>query len=292
MAGRDEPWTAPAWTRRRFLSVGAAVCACLGGGWATARGVGALEASEPTVDDFRAGLAGPRLTNSAGSRAAVQPEAVERVETSAPIVALSFDDGPDPRYTPKVLDLLEQHRARATFFLVGVNAVARPDLVARQRRAGHTIGNHTYDHADLELLAPASVRAEIERGSIALAGAGAGRPTLFRPPKGHTDDSVRVIADDDRYRTIFWDVCLEHHLHGRTIEEGVASALAAVRQGSVIVAHDGGHVLAPGHPVLDRSNTVRALPLLLEGLRAAGLGVVDVPTLLHHRRHHGAPRYF
>jgi hypothetical protein len=162
MAGRDEARTSTAWTRRRFLSVGAAaVCACVGGGLATAGGVGAVEAGGgPVVDDVREELAGPRLTNSAGARAAVQPEAIERVDTSAPMVALSFDDGPDPRYTPTVLDLLAQHGAKATFFLVGVNAAARRDLVARQRRAGHSIGNHTYDHADLASLAPYRVRAD------------------------------------------------------------------------------------------------------------------------------------
>jgi hypothetical protein len=100
-----------------------------------------------------------------------------------------------------------------------------------------------------------------------------------------------VIADDDRYQTVFWDVCVEHHLHGRSVEDGVASALAAVQQGSVIVAHDGGHILAPGHPVLDRSRTMEALPLLLGGLRTAGFTVVDVPTLLRHRRHHRTPRF-
>jgi hypothetical protein len=96
------------------------------------------------------------------------------------------------------------------------------------------------------------------------------------------------MADVEGYRTIFWDVCLEHHLHGRTIEDGVASALRAVRRGSVIVAHDGGHVLAAGRPVLDRSRTVAALPLLLQGLTDLGLRVVDVPTLLRHERRSGA----
>jgi peptidoglycan/xylan/chitin deacetylase (PgdA/CDA1 family) len=269
MSAHERTASTEGWTRRRFLSVGAVAtaCACV------------------AVDRLTAASAGPRLTNSAGARAVVQPEGVERIDTSAPVVALSFDDGPDPRFTPTVLDLLEQHRVRATFFLVGVNATAHRDLVARQRADGHSLGNHTYDHADLERLAPHLVRAEIDRGSIALAGAGAGRPTLFRPPKGHTDALVRVTADVERYRTVFWDVCLEHHLHGRTIEDGVASALRAVRRGSVVVAHDGGHVLAPGRPVLDRSRTVTALPLLLQGLRALGLRVVDVPTLLRHAPH-------
>src|SRR5439155_6191472 len=78
--------------------------------------------------------------------------ALLRVNTKQRVVALSFDDGPDPRWTPTVLSLLNRYHAKATFFVIGLNAVAHPDLVRRERAAGCEIGNHTFDHRDLELL--------------------------------------------------------------------------------------------------------------------------------------------
>jgi peptidoglycan/xylan/chitin deacetylase (PgdA/CDA1 family) len=223
---------------------------------------------------------GPTFTDTIAARRAAQPDGVFRVDVHEPIVALSFDDGPDPHYTPHVLDLLAAHDVRATFCLVGVNALRAPDLVARQRAEGHTFANHTYDHPDLQQLDAAAVRAEIERGGLALRDAGTGPLHLFRPPKGHTDAAVGAAADAAGYTTIFWDVCLERWIDPLGVVEGTRAALAHVHPGSIIVCHDGGHVAAPHHPHLDRSKTMDALPLLLTGLRGKGLRIVDVPTLL------------
>lgn len=231
----------------------------------------------------------PAPTHTLAEREAAQPDAVFNVDVAEPLVGLTFDDGPDPRYTPQVLDVLDQHAAKATFFLVGVNAAAHPELVAQQLGGGHTLGNHTYDHVELERLDEAHVRSEIDRGAMAIEGAGGPPLRLFRPPKGYTDTAVGVLADARRYRTIFWDVCLERYIGHHGIVGGVRTALDRVRPGSIIVAHDGGHVLAPHHPYLNRSRTVQALPLLLSGLAERGLRPVDVPTLLQHAQS-GDPR--
>ena len=77
---------------------------------------------------------------------AIDPRAVSSVPTSAPLVALTFDDGPDPAYTPRVLEILAQHQVRATFFMIGRSAARHPELVAAVLTAGHTIANHTQDH--------------------------------------------------------------------------------------------------------------------------------------------------
>ena len=159
-------------------------------------------------------------------RAAAQPDGLFRIATTERIVALTFDDGPDPLYTPSVLDLLNRVGANATFFLVGVNAVAVPNLVARVLSAGHSVGNHTFDHRELELLTVEQVQVEIEKGQAALVGTGVPRPKLFRPPKGYTDDVVGVLADADRYRTVFWDGCVEHFVDHQPVKDGVAQMLA------------------------------------------------------------------
>lgn len=214
----------------------------------------------------------------------MQPNGLFRVRTNEPVVALTFDDGPDPLYTPDVLSLLKHADAAATFFLVGVNAAAEPDLVRDLVASGHSIGNHTYDHRELELLTPALVRAEIDRGQRSLIRVGVPAPRLFRPPMGFTDEAVAVLADADRFRTVFWDVCVERFIKDDSIDRGVDRLLDKVGPGSIILAHDGGRIVGSGSEPHSRARTVEALPRLLRGLEAKDLRVVDVPTLLASSR--------
>lgn len=259
--------------RRQLLTgLGACACCALGGG-----ALGRWSASDRPVPWYQQGA----RTDSERSRAQFQPNAVFRIDTQQPLVALTFDDGPDPRFTPTVLDLLDRSGLQATFFLVGVNATVHRDLVAGHRAGGHGIGNHTSTHPELDVLDPEAIDAEISRGEQQIVDVGFDRPTLFRPPKGYTDQAVGVLARADRYRTVFWTDCVEDHLmKTSSVPEGVDSLLANVGPGSIILAHDGGHVEAPGMPVLDRSPTMDALPLLLDGLDRKGLLPVDLDTLL------------
>lgn len=269
---------APRLLTRRALLAGAAVSGLVG-----AAGFAAGRAGQPTPRQSVRLHSGERTTTNA-LRSAVQPDGVFRVETTSKVVGLSFDDGPDPNYTPQVLDLLAKMKARATFFVVGVNALAHRDLVARVLAEGHTIGNHTYDHASLETLDPEEVADEIERGEKAIVEAGAPKPRLFRPPRGLTDEVVAVFADAERYRTIFWNLAVEHYVLHAPIHVAAWRILARVRPGDIVLAHDGGQGGGPGSRVINRSRTVEALPLLLEGLADHGLEVVDIPTLLSHQR--------
>lgn len=262
---------------RRALVTGALCGICAAGGYAF--GLRHDKRPPATTDDTF-------VTRTGTERAAAQPDGLFRVRTNEPFVALTFDDGPDPTYTSDVLDLLERHRAGATFFVVGVNALAHTELLKRTIGDGHSIGNHTYDHRELELLDAAGVRVEIDRGERSMVRAGAPNPNLFRPPKGFTDEVVGVLADAERYRTVFWDVCVERFVNHQPVTRGVAGLLARIGPGSIILAHDSGIITGSGRSSLSRARTMQALPLLLEGLAAAGLTVVDVPTLL--RRTGGA----
>jgi peptidoglycan/xylan/chitin deacetylase (PgdA/CDA1 family) len=245
--------------RKLFLPAGALVVGLVGGIL-----VGRLTATPPSSE--RAGI---EAANG-----------IFRVQTDRPIVALTFDDGPDPRFTPTVLDLLRRHRARATFFLIGQNALAHRDLVARELEEGHEIGDHTFDHPELELLAADQVDEEIERGADAIRDAGAPRPTLFRPPKGLTDEVVGVLADAERYRTIFWELTVEHYVNHMPVDEGVERLLERVVPGTIILAHDGGLPNRIDPHGQNRTRTLEALPALLEGLDRKGYRVVDVSELL------------
>ena len=204
--------------------------------------------------------------------------AVVRVDTDHKVVALTFDDGPDPRWTPRVLALLRQYHAHATFFEVGLNVTAHPDLVHDVLADGNEVGDHTWDHPDLELMRADQVGQEITEGADAITKVGAPAPKYFRPPKGLTDEAVGVLANANQYRTIFWDLCLERFVdHTPDMRDAVDDMLTRVRPGSIILAHDGG--------IPDRTKTMQTLPMLLEGLKARGFKMVDVTPLLGDAQH-------
>jgi len=200
------------------------------------------------------------------------------VDTDQRMVALTFDDGPDPRWTPQVLELLRQYHAHATFFEVGKNIVAHPDLVHAVLSDGNEVADHTWDHPDLEIMPTVKVDEEITQGADAITQVGAPAPKYFRPPKGLTDEAVGVLANANQYRTIFWDLCLERFVdHTPDMPDAVLDMLTRVKPGSIILAHDGG--------IPDRTKTMQTLPILLKGLKARGYKMVDVTQLLKSAQH-------
>jgi len=108
--------------------------------------------------------------------------AITHVATPDPVAALTFDDGPNPKFTPCLLDILEKHKARATFFMLGENAQRYPQLVQRVARAGHAIGNHSWNHPEFPSITGRERRAQIRRCAKAIAPHG---QRLFRPPYGY-----------------------------------------------------------------------------------------------------------
>ena len=130
-------------------------------------------------------------------------DALVRLPRGARGVVLTFDDGPDPETTPKVLDALDAHGAKATFFVIGKKAEAHPELVREIVRRGHTVGMHSYAHHRLfSLKSPSYVRADLTRALAVLGGILGERPTLFRPPIGHTNPIIARIADEVETRSV------------------------------------------------------------------------------------------
>jgi len=125
--------------------------------------------------------------------------------TTAKDVWLTFDDGPNPESTPKVLAALSRANLKATFFMLGLNAEAQPRLVERVFDAGHRIGNHSYSHPHLTELTEAEIREEIGRTDRLLAPY-LGADKLFRPPYGHTNSLVQMVAAELGYREVRWTV--------------------------------------------------------------------------------------
>lgn len=139
-------------------------------------------------------------------------------------VALTFDDGPDPELTPRVLDALDRAGVRATFMVVGERAVATPDLVRRAVDAGHEIGNHTWSHRSLATLDPDAVRAELGRTADALERIVPDAPVrFFRPPRGILTGAATQAAAELGYDVLLWS-CTRTHLD-RPLEPGSVACL-------------------------------------------------------------------
>jgi cellulose synthase/poly-beta-1,6-N-acetylglucosamine synthase-like glycosyltransferase/peptidoglycan/xylan/chitin deacetylase (PgdA/CDA1 family)/spore germination protein YaaH len=192
-------------------------------------------------------------------------------------VAITFDDGPDPRWTPKILDILKAANVKAAFFLVGVNAERYPSLVRRIVDEGHEIGNHTYYHPNLALCWPEHIRLELNATQLLLETITGRATTLFRPPYAADTGPTQLselaplkIAEDLNYLVV-----LENIDPQDWAKPGADIILRRIKQqrhdGSVILLHDAGG---------DRSQTVEALPRILDWLHTRGDTVVPLSTLL------------
>jgi len=179
----------------------------------------------------------------------------------AGVVYLTFDDGPTPTWTPRVLDLLARHRARATFFVVGRSAATWPELVRRAYAAGHGIGNHTWSHRRLTGLRGRGLATEVGATSAVIGRATGARPHCLRPPYGTVDAASAYQARALGLRLTMWDV---DPYDWRRPGAGVIAGrvLSRVRSGDVVLLHDGGG---------DRSQTVAALQQVLASLSSRGL---------------------
>lgn len=203
-----------------------------------------------------------------------QPDLVYSAHVNERLVALSVDDGPDPRFTPAVLGILEWERVPATFFVVGRNVSLYPDLVRREVEDGNEIGNHTFNHPELRELGREELRMEMAEGEAEIAAVTGLHPLLFRPPKGYLDRAGLETAVEAGYRVVLWSVALEHHdlLTPQALANRV---IRLVQPGGIILLHDGR---------LDRTRSVEALPLIIQGLKRRGYRFVTVGQLLEKGR--------
>jgi chitooligosaccharide deacetylase len=230
-----------------------------------------------------AAMAGTTLggghTGPPGTWALVDPAGVSSVPTRSRQVALTFDDGPDPAFTPAVLDILASFRVTATFFVIGRNASAHPELVRAVIDAGHTVANHSQDHLWLDGQADPVVRDQLSQCEGTLRAAGAAPSGLFRPPRGWTSPGIVTAARELSLRRVYWSDCLEAHLGAGPT--GAAGIMAGrMRAGSILLCHDGGQLAGPNPQVIDRRGTVEALPVLIKRILREGWCPVALPTLL------------
>jgi peptidoglycan/xylan/chitin deacetylase (PgdA/CDA1 family) len=186
-------------------------------------------------------------------------------------VYLTFDDGPDPRWTPRVLELLAAAGARAVFFVIGRRARAHPALLRRMLEEGHALGNHTYTHAHPWLLRDAAARREVRDGADAIADACAVQPAFFRPPHGRVRRCMTEQAQADNQQTVLWSrSAIDWGLLGYAA--AVARRLGAAEAGDILLMHDGAR--GPNRP----DSTCAALPGFLALLPGRGLSAAPLPA--------------
>lgn len=205
-----------------------------------------------------------------------------RVATQEPAVALTFDDGPHPESTPRLLEILERHGARGTFFMVGKAAAAQPELVTRVAAGEHAVANHSWDHPSMPLLAGRYRRCQLRWCAAALAPHGT---RLFRPPYGH--QSLTSLAGTRRlgYQVVMGDVVAEDW-RDDTAEQLLARIRRRLRPGSIVLLHDALYTTVDSR-FADRTPTLEAVDRLLSE-EAGRLRFVTVPELLKL----GQPRYW
>ncbi|MGW4726921.1 polysaccharide deacetylase family protein [Streptomyces sp. NPDC004291] len=212
---------------------------------------------------------GVRLGEPAQKALTASGRCFEHGRRDVPKVALTFDDGPDPVFTRQVLEILDRYGARATFFCVGHHVAALPDEVRRIVAGGHGLGNHSWSHPFLFDLTPEQLREQIDRTTEELDRVAGEAPAWFRPPYGALSPGVLAALEEHPATLTMWDV--DARDWSRPGPEQIAkTVLEGVGPGSVVLMHEGAG---------DRSQTVEALPAIVEGLLERGLEPVPLAEL-------------
>lgn len=193
-----------------------------------------------------------------------------RVENENMEIALTFDDGPHPYYTERILKILEKYNVKATFFFVGQNIENYPEAAEKVYAAGHEIGNHTYTHHRVRAMEQGELFRELNRCDDAIFEIEEYRTHLFRPPEGAFDDDVELTAKSMDYSIILWSIDTRdwEHLPPETI---LGNVLTNVRSGDIILMHD---------YIGRNSPTPESLEMMIPALLERGYKFVTVSELM------------
>ncbi|MDF2569589.1 MAG: pgdA 1 [Sporomusa sp.] len=197
-------------------------------------------------------------------------QVIRKVPTTHKVVAITIDDGPHYKTTPEILMVLKEKKAKVTFFVLGANAEAHPEIVAQAVMDGHEIASHAYSHKRLNRITAAEVVNEFERLETVLEPI-APKPTMFRPPDGAYNDEIVRLAGERGYTTVLWSVDTgDWRL--LPVEKVVKTTINNVKPGSIILMHDGQYPLP----------TPQAIALIIDNLSSQGYQFVTVSELLQY----------
>lgn len=198
----------------------------------------------------------------------------EAAKTPTKLIALTFDDGPWPNTTTKILATLKQHQVKATFFVIGKHVKLYPQLIKQVVAEGHAIGNHTWSHEYGYYSEAAAARELDETAKLVYQTTGV-KTSLFRPPAGILNNGLVSTAQEKKYAVVMWSVDSKDWRYRGNISQPLAeSVLKDAKPGGIILMHDGGG---------DRTTTVQALPQIITQLKKQGYTFVTVPELMEMR---------
>ena len=193
------------------------------------------------------------------------------------MVALTFDDGPSPKFTPVVLEILKEYDAKATFFLIGKNVRKYPELSRKILSEGHEIGNHTYTHSPINSMLPPIIRSEIEKCRKTIFEATGVSTKYFRPPYGFYNMAVKKEVARTNHQMVLWSLRTFDSSYGvvrKKMIEGLV--LRRIKAGDIILMHDSKSAIKN---IMDNNATIKALPIILEYIKSIGLKAVTVSEL-------------
>lgn len=190
-------------------------------------------------------------------------------------LALTYDDGPNDPWTPKLLEVLAKHEVKATFFMVGRYVQERPDLAEQVARAGHVIGNHTMSHPNLIFVGRDGVEDELLQCATALAASVGKHSNLFRPPFGGRRPATLREVRAQGMIPIMWSVMC-YDWKDTTADRVEGHAVRKIRGGDVILLHDGGHLKMGAN----RGHTVEATDRIIRRYKDQGYEFVTVPEMM------------
>ncbi|MFD3449811.1 polysaccharide deacetylase family protein [Microbacteriaceae bacterium 4G12] len=203
------------------------------------------------------------------------------VPTSAKVIALTFDDGPNQDYTPQILSILKKHRAQATFFTVGRRMQENPRIAKRIAKEGHELGNHTMTHMYMKAMGVDQIKNEVNRAEKEIKKLQPNGQLLFRPPGGYVNPSLLQFAKEQGYTIILWSWHQDtYDWSGPSAQKIANHVLGNARNGDIVLMHDGGG---------NRTQTVEALKIIIPALQQRGYKCITISELLKHRDKQSIP---
>jgi len=204
------------------------------------------------------------------SMATTSGEPIRHVNTTEKVVALTFDDGPDKPYTEQILGVLDKHNVKATFFVLGGNAKANPDLIKKIMASGHDLGNHTMSHQKMKGRTVEAMRNDIASVDKILRDLGYEKEITFRAPFGITSPNLKEALQQLNKRMVLFTF-LPQDWTKISAQQIYDNVMKQMKPGLIITLHDGGN---------HRENTVKATEMLIENLQKQGYRFLTVSDLL------------